>query len=435
MSKILYELSLRPDIRADVLNRVMLKLNQKERVDLRALHAIQQEHYIAKRDCIELLERECFNALNSIDLRSCEALSIRLMNRIRERLACDENGNRRVICRPPSYSGIGNPLTRESNRQQGILWEHKAVLVPYVFRNSQQMKRAADLVLEGRTLHLAFDFDGAAWDLWDQARDLFQQLERDGNLLELPAGVLRSLQIIFDGHGWTSRTGAVRFVLRCPQTLRDHNATRNARNPIFALGSDKHAHLERMLAIGEEKGISMSQRLYSGLKVTERQPTEMPAHVQADELFLPLAMIQCARPAHFMWMPCPVGVSCRVGSGRALAVGMLFFRIRVENLFRLGRSTPAQLPPARSVRCDIELEVPTKIPAHPPLAFEFTRVRCTGTGDCAAAHAGGAIDTPVNRKGCCFRCTLEKTDWINEDKCKHARRRNFVYQARPPTMP
>ena len=77
-------------------------------------------------------------------------------------------------------------------------------------------------------------------------------------------------------------------------------------------------------------------------------------------------MIQCARPAHFMWMPCPVGVSCSVGSGRALAVGMLFFRIRVENLFRLGRSTPAQLPPARSVRCDIELEVPTKIPAHPP---------------------------------------------------------------------
>eukprot|EP00966_Prymnesium_polylepis_P284235 6566102-Prymnesium_polylepis.1 len=73
------------------------------------------------------------------------------------------------------------------------------------------MKKAADRVLEGRTLHLAFDFDGAAWDLFDQARDLLRQLEYDGNLLVLPPGVLRTLQIIFDGHGWTSRAGAVRF--------------------------------------------------------------------------------------------------------------------------------------------------------------------------------------------------------------------------------
>eukprot|EP00966_Prymnesium_polylepis_P325148 7381131-Prymnesium_polylepis.1 len=187
-----------------------------------------------------------------------------------------------------------------------------------------------------------------------------------------------------------------------------------------------------MLAIAEEKGISMSQRLYSGLKVTERQPTDMPAHVQSDELFLPLACIECAHPA--LWMPCPVGVVCAPGGPACLARAWdAILGSRVENLFRSGRSTPAQLPPARSIRCDIELDVPTKMPAHPPLAFEFTRVRCTGTGDCAAAHAGGAIDTPVNRKGCCFRCTLEKADWINEDKCKNARRRNFVYQARPPT--
>jgi hypothetical protein len=324
VSKIMYELSLRPDIRADCLNRVMLNLSQQERVELRALHAIQQEHYIAKRDCVEFLERECFNALNSIDLRACEALSIRLMDRLRERLACDEHGNRRVICRPPQYTGIGNPLTQKSNREQGILWEHKAVLVPYIFRNSQQMKKAADLVLEGRTLHLAFDFDGAAWDLFDQARDLLRQLEYDGNLLVLPPGVLRTLQIIFDGHGWTSRSGAVRFVLRCTDTERDHNATRNARNPIFALGSDKHAHLERMLAIAEEKGISMSQRLYSGLKVTERQPTDMPAHVQSDELFLPLACIECAHPA--LWMPCPVGVVCALGGPACLACVGCHFR-------------------------------------------------------------------------------------------------------------
>ena len=41
----------------------------------------------------------------------------------------------------------------------------------------------------GRTLHLSHDFDGAAWDLWEQARDLLSQLERDGNLVELPVNL------------------------------------------------------------------------------------------------------------------------------------------------------------------------------------------------------------------------------------------------------
>lgn len=292
VTKILWELSQRPDIRADVLNRVILRLSKEEREELRSLGAIQQENYLAKRDCVDFLERECFNALHSIDLRACEALSIRLLRRISDRFACDSTGKRRVIARPPDFTGIANPVTRKSNREQGILWEHRAVLAPFCFRNSSQMKAAADAVLEGRTLHLSHDFDGAAWDLWEQARDLLEQLERDGNLVELPVGAIRNLQIIFDGHGWNSRTGAVRFVLRCTQTLRDHNATRNARTPIFALGSDKHAHLEKMMAIGGER--SMHSLLYGGLKVTEHPAASMPQHVQDDELFLPLACIGCA---------------------------------------------------------------------------------------------------------------------------------------------
>ena len=52
----------------------------------------------------------------------------------------------------------------------------------------------------------------------------------------------------------------------------------------------------------------------------------------------------------------------------------------------------------------------------------------TQSGDCAAAHAGGAIDSPVNRKGCCFRCLLRKPDWIVAGKCATACKRNFVYQ-------
>jgi ribosomal protein S18 acetylase RimI-like enzyme len=58
--------------------------------------------------------------------------------------------------------------------------------------------------------------------------------------------------------------------------------------------------------------------------------------------------------------------------------------------------------------------------------------RLTQTGDCAAAHAGGAIETPVWRhkkqNGCCFRCTLGKDKWSDITACAKARRRNFVYQ-------
>ena len=67
---------------------------------------------------------------------------------------------------------------------------------------------------------------------------MLAQVERDQNLLTLPAGELRQLQLIFDGHGWTSKSGAVRFVLRCTQTTKDHNSDRNARTPIFIVGDD-----------------------------------------------------------------------------------------------------------------------------------------------------------------------------------------------------
>ena len=49
-------------------------------------------------------------------------------------------------------------------------------------------------------------------------------------------------------------------------------------------------------------------------------------------------------------------------------------------------------------------------------------------GDCAAAHSGGAIDSPVNRAGVCFRCTAKKKDWFNLDVIKKSPRRNFAYQ-------
>jgi hypothetical protein len=166
--------------------------------------------------------------------------------------------------------------------------------MPYVFAHSKGLKVAADQVLAGRRLHLAHDFDGAAWDMYESMRDILKQLECDNNILTLPADVMRTFQFIFDGHGWNSRTGAVRFVLRCTQTKRDHNSTRNARDPIFFLGDDKHLFLEKAMSIGEAEGVSMSQRMYAGLRITEWPASEMPAHVQADVDFLPLACISYA---------------------------------------------------------------------------------------------------------------------------------------------
>ena len=81
-------------------------------------------------------------------------------------------------------------------------------------------------------------------------------------------------------------------MLRCPQTLCDHNATHNARNPIFVLGSDKHAHLTAIMKIGGDN--SLWARLYGGLMVTEKKKKELPAHVQADQDYWPAACFECA---------------------------------------------------------------------------------------------------------------------------------------------
>ena len=283
-------LNLRADVKIDVINRLLIKLTKAERAELRGMGAMMQEQYIAVREAVTRMEKENFNAINSIDIRSTEALAIRPMMAIRERLACDAEGKRIVLIKPPHYQGKNNPLTRKSNRDQGIYYEHKNICVPYVFRNPKQIAAALSTVLDGHTLQLSYDFDAAAWDMWDMARNLLLQLEHDKNLLELPAGTLRVLQLIFDGHGWLSRCGAVRFTLRCVDTIEDHNSTRNARDPIFALGTDKCADVARCVKVGGAK--SMEARMYQGLVITEAAVADMPAHVQNDKDFLPLARIR-----------------------------------------------------------------------------------------------------------------------------------------------
>ena len=287
--RVMASLNMRADIKIDVLNRVILQLSSLERAKLREQGAMQQEVYLAKRDLVEDMKVKCFNALNAIDLRACEALPVRQMQRIADRLSQDEDGKRMVLCKPPDYKGAYNPLTQKSNREQGIKYENKSVLMPRIFPRHSQVVAAGRRVIDGRTLYLADDFDGAAWNFLEVADDLLSLLEGDSNMLVLPPSVKRALQLIFDGHGFLSRSGAVRFTLRSPHTIKDHNATRNARDPIFFIGTDKHLYLEKAVQIGGED--SLSAHMYAGVIVTETDPAEMPAHVQSDKDYLPLACI------------------------------------------------------------------------------------------------------------------------------------------------
>ena len=62
---------------------------------------------------------------------------------------------------------------------------------------------------------------------------------------------------------------------------------------------------------------------------------------------------------------------------------------------------------------DVELQVPRSSSDGDDTV---EAVELTATGDCAAAHAGAAIDTPVCRHGACFRCTLGRLVQRQEDQ-------------------
>lgn len=276
--------SLRPDILAEIINRLIHKLNPGDRARLRKMTSMQQEQYLAVREAVDTMERECFNARNSVDLRTNEAMPISTTNKIRDVFCKDKDGKRVVLASAPDFRGDCNPLTRENNIQQGIKWAKGQVRVPFPFKNSAQIRAAGKDVIAGRTLHLADDIDGAAWDALDMGADVLHQAAKDNNLLELPKGEMRELQVIFDGHGWTSRSGATRFLVRTPHTKFDHNSGRYGRDVIFYMGHDKHAFLEKAIRIGGED--SLHSRMYDGLKVDTIKEEEMPEcereHAAAD---------------------------------------------------------------------------------------------------------------------------------------------------------
>jgi len=181
-------MKLRPDIIPEIINRLMLKCNPGDRERLRGLGGVQQEKYLAVRSAVATMEKECFNARNSMDLRSNEALSISTVNNIRDRLGKDKHGKRVVLMQAPDYKGDCNPLTRKNNEEQGIKWAKGEVRVPFPLKNSQQIRAAGEEVLKGRQLYLGDDMDGCAWDTTDMMGDVLHQAEKDNNLLPLPPG-------------------------------------------------------------------------------------------------------------------------------------------------------------------------------------------------------------------------------------------------------
>lgn len=240
------------------------------------------------------MKSSLFNAYNSVEVMAKELLSVAAAQRMRYRWSHDSNGERVVLCEAPRFGQPANPLRRAHNVLVGIK-KRKKIYSPYVMKDHKEIAHAADSLLHGRTLLLSNATidgikDGAAFDLLDIGRDLLEQAVKENNLLDLPKGIDRELQFIIDGTGWTSRSGCMRMVVRCPQIREGANNIQNARDATFILGTDKHKHVEQAMRIGGER--CHHARMYEGLQVTEKKTSSLPEHVQMDELFAPLAAIK-----------------------------------------------------------------------------------------------------------------------------------------------
>ena len=69
-------------------------------------------------------------------------------------------------------------------------------------------------------------------------------------------------------------------MLRCPDTIRQHNSTRYARDQGFYVGKDKLDFIERIIRIGGN--CSLHNTLLKGVCVTERPEVELPTVAELD---------------------------------------------------------------------------------------------------------------------------------------------------------
>ena len=315
------ELNCRDDIAAEILNNVLIKCAQPVRAALRLMGSMQQEHFLGARQALEVYKQRCLNVANSLDLRSNEALPYSTMRRVSERLSTeliDGKLCRVVLMEAPSHTGEDNPLTRRSNREQGI-WEGMRVRAPHVFQGDKAVSAALSALCEDHELQLSVPsedgMDWAGWYLIDIARDVLGQAKADNNLRPLTPGLTRRLQMIFDAHGWTSACGATRFMLRCPDTATQHNSTRYARDVSFYVGRDKHDQLEKAVNLGGAR--SLWNTLMAGVRISSVDAEKLPT---ADALEAARDVTHDAvgfgdrmrRLLGIRWATCPIPISCPI---------------------------------------------------------------------------------------------------------------------------
>eukprot|EP00966_Prymnesium_polylepis_P319916 7376330-Prymnesium_polylepis.3 len=106
----------------------------------------------------------------------------------------------------------------------------KKVIAPFVFKDDRQIRAMLTELLGDFTMFVGDEetdgINGAAWSLTELLTEVLEQCADDQNLKELPDGVMRTVQLMYDAMGWTSRNGLTCMVLRCVQTIRNHNNPR-----------------------------------------------------------------------------------------------------------------------------------------------------------------------------------------------------------------
>jgi hypothetical protein len=234
---VLEELRCRADIAVEVLNRVILKLDKMNRRELRALGAMQQEKFLGVLYCLMVLQKRCYTASNSLDLRACEALPYSTMRRLAERLRTELIDGELcpvVIMEAPSYDGEGNPVTQKSNREQGI-GDHRKLFAPRVLHDDKGCVAALNTLCADHEMQLSVPskdgVDAALWSLVETVRQVLWQAETDENLRTPADDVLLRAQVsCVDSHSRTARAASAGLPLAWPLDARAHLTLARAPN-------------------------------------------------------------------------------------------------------------------------------------------------------------------------------------------------------------
>ena len=253
-------LNKRTDIRAEILDRLILETEPAERERLREMASMQQERYLAVADTVEKIKKQCFNPVNSAAVACSEALSVTQQRNINTRLTTvrgrDGTAERLELARPPATksdaeNGEINPNTRDYQRELGI--NEKVIYMPNPLTDDKAIAAAIKGTLHDHNLYLTIPsrdgFEGAAFDMLDVGRDVLKKAAADDNLRTLPPGRRRRLQLLFDKMGWSSQKPMTRWTMRTPDTKTSHNAVRYGKDMMTLTVDDCHQWMDMAVSL------------------------------------------------------------------------------------------------------------------------------------------------------------------------------------------